>query len=53
MIPFKEEIDKKDLNGYYIETRYPAEDPLIAETEDVKEGLKFTEEIINFIERNI
>lgn len=41
------------LNGYYIETRYPAEDPLIAEAEDVKEGLKFTEEIINFIEMNI
>jgi len=41
------------LNGYYIETRYPAEDPLIADEEDVKEGLKFTEEIIVFIEQNI
>lgn len=41
------------LNGYYIETRYPAEDPLIADEEDVKEGLKFTEEIIQFIEINI
>lgn len=40
------------LNGYYIETRYPAEDPLIAEDEDVKDGLEFTEEIINFIEEN-
>lgn len=41
------------LNGYYIETRYPAEDPLIADEEDVKEGIKFTEEIIVFIEQNI
>lgn len=38
------------LNGYYIETRYPAEDPLVAEVDDVKEALKFTEEIIAFIE---
>jgi HEPN domain-containing protein len=35
------------LNGYYIETRYPAED------EDAKDGLKFTEEIIEFIEKVI
>jgi HEPN domain-containing protein len=41
------------LNGYYIETRYPSEDPLIAEDEDVKDGLKFTEEIIEFIEKVI
>lgn len=41
------------LNGYYIETRYPAEDPLIADEEDVKEGIKFTEEIIQFIEKII
>lgn len=41
------------LNGYYIETRYPAEDPLIAEEDDVKEGLQFTEEIIDFIEKLI
>lgn len=38
------------LNGYYIETRYPSEDPLIAEDDDVKEGLKFTKNIISFIE---
>lgn len=37
------------LNGYYIETRYPAEDPLIAEEEDVKDGLVFAKEIIDFI----
>jgi len=41
------------LNGYYIETRYPAEDPLIAEDDDVKDGLKFTKEIIEFIEKLI
>lgn len=41
------------LNEYYIETRYPAEDPLIADEEDVKEGIKVTEEIILFIEENI
>jgi len=41
------------LNGYYIETRYPAEDPLIADEEDVKEGIKFTEEILLFIEQSI
>lgn len=41
------------LNGYYIETRYPAEDPLIADKEDVEEGLNFTEEIIQFIEEVI
>ncbi|WP_246582855.1 HEPN domain-containing protein [Clostridium mobile] len=41
------------LNGYYIETRYPAEDPLIAEEEDVKDGFKFAEEIISFIDMSI
>lgn len=40
------------LNGYYIETRYPAEDPLIAEEEDVIEGLKIAEEIIEFIKES-
>ena len=41
------------LNGYYIETRYPSEDPLIAENDDVEDGLRFTEEIVNFIEKNL
>ncbi|MHC1684550.1 MAG: HEPN domain-containing protein [Clostridiaceae bacterium] len=45
--------DSAFLNGYYIETRYPAEDPLIADDEDVCDGLKFTYEIIEFIEKNI
>ena len=38
------------LNGYYIETRYPAEDPLIADQEDVEEGLRFAKEIKKFVE---
>lgn len=41
------------LNGYYIETRYPAEDPLVADEDDVKDGLNFTKEIIDFIEKNL
>jgi len=41
------------LNGYYIETRYPAEDPLVADEDDVKDGLSFTENIINFINKNL
>lgn len=45
--------DAAFLNGYYIETRYPAEDPLIADKEDVEEGMKFTIEIINFIDKKI
>lgn len=39
------------LNEYYIETRYPAEDPLIANKEDVEDGLKFTIEIIDMIKK--
>lgn len=41
------------LSGYYIETIYPAEDPLIAEGDEVVEGLRITEEIIEFIKANI
>lgn len=41
------------LNGYYIETRYPAEDPLIADKEDVEEGMKFTVEITNAIVKKL
>lgn len=37
------------LNEYYIETRYPAEDPLIADKEDVEEGLKITHEMVKLI----
>lgn len=42
--------DAAFLNGYYIETRYPAEDPLVAEKEDVEEGMKFTLDILAFID---
>lgn len=41
------------LNGYYIETRYPAEDPLIADKEDVEDGMKFTIDIIDLIKQRI
>lgn len=41
------------LNGYYIETRYPAEDPLIADEEDVQEGIKFARQMKLFIEQLI
>lgn len=36
-----------------IETRYPAEDPLIADKEDVEEGMKFVIEIIDVINKKI
>lgn len=52
MVHLQQAVEKY-LNGYYIETRYPAEDPLVAEAEDVKDGLKFTEEIMWFIENTI
>ena len=37
------------LNEYYIETRYPAEDPLIADKEDVEEGMKITISIVKYV----
>lgn len=43
--------DAAFLNEYYIETRYPAEDPLIADKEDVEDGMKFTIEIIDIINK--
>lgn len=43
--------DAAFLNGYYIETRYPAEDPLIADNEDVEDGMNFTVEITNLIKK--
>lgn len=39
------------LNEYYIETRYPAEDPLIATKEDVEDGLNFTIDFVRFIDQ--
>ena len=37
----------------YIETRYPQEEPLIATEEDVKESIRITEEIIEYIKRKL
>lgn len=45
--------DAAFLNEYYIETRYPAEDPLIADKEDVEDGMKFTIEIIDIINKKV
>ena len=43
--------DSAFLNAYYIETRYPAEDPLVAGREDVEESLKIAENIIEYIKK--
>ncbi|MGL5086383.1 MAG: HEPN domain-containing protein [Clostridium sp.] len=45
--------DAAFLNGYYIETRYPAEDPLIADKVDVEDGMNFTIEVIDLIKKII
>ncbi|SHE32679.1 HEPN domain-containing protein [Thermoanaerobacter uzonensis DSM 18761] len=39
------------VNSYYIETRYPAEEPLYVEKEEVLECMRITEEIMNFIDK--
>jgi len=39
------------VNSYYIETRYPAEEPLYVEEEEVLECMRITEEIMNFIDK--
>lgn len=41
------------LNGFYMETRYPAEDPLLAEADEVEEGLKLADGIIEFIKKSL
>lgn len=41
------------LNIYYIETRYPAEDPLVVLKEDTEECLKIVDSLIQFIERSV
>lgn len=38
------------LNTFYIETRYPAEDPLIVEREDVMECFRITDKVLGFID---
>lgn len=45
--------DAAFLNGYYIETRYPAEDPLIADKEEVEDGMKFTIDVIELIKEKV
>jgi HEPN domain-containing protein len=52
---YHRDLDKftKDLafvNTFYIETRYPAEDPLILSDEDAEECLRITKEVIKKIE---
>lgn len=37
------------LNTFYIETRYPAEDPLVVEQEDAQECLRIAKSIIEFV----
>ncbi len=41
------------VNTFYIETRYPADDPLIASKEDVEECLDIVHRIIETIESQI
>lgn len=41
--------DMAFLNTFYIETRYPAEDPLLVDRDDVNECFRITKEIIDFI----
>jgi Uncharacterized conserved protein related to C-terminal domain of eukaryotic chaperone, SACSIN len=41
------------LNSYYIETRYPAEEALVAAKEDVEESLKISENIIEYVKKKV
>jgi Uncharacterized conserved protein related to C-terminal domain of eukaryotic chaperone, SACSIN len=41
------------LNAYYIETRYPAEEALMAVKEDVEESLKIAENIIEYVKKKL
>ncbi|HVJ49916.1 HEPN domain-containing protein [Desulfitobacterium sp.] len=43
--------DTAFLNTYYIETRYPAEDPLKVDREDVEECFRISSEIMNCIDK--
>jgi HEPN domain-containing protein len=49
----KYEKDCAFLNDFYIETRYPAEDPLIVSKDDVEECFKIADGIIEFIKKSI
>ncbi|HBF36844.1 MAG TPA: DNA-binding protein [Firmicutes bacterium] len=41
------------INEYYIETRYPADEPLIIPDEDTRECIAITEKILHFIDEII
>ncbi len=41
------------LNAFYIETRYPAEDPLVASRNDVEESLKIVNCLISKIKESM
>ncbi|MCT4612135.1 MAG: HEPN domain-containing protein [Clostridia bacterium] len=44
------ERDMMFLNSYYIETRYPAEEALKIDVEDVEECFRITQDIMKFID---
>ncbi len=51
---FKEFVkDCALLNTYYIETRYPAEDPLVVSKEDTEECLKTVNNLISYIQQTV
>lgn len=41
------------VNAFYIETRYPAEDPMLVIREDVEECFRIIEAVISKVSRNI
>lgn len=41
------------INEYYLETRYPADEPLIVSDEDTRECMAITEKVLNFIDEVI
>jgi HEPN domain-containing protein len=41
------------VNEYYLETRYPADQPLIVTEEDTQECLSITEKIFSFVDKII
>jgi HEPN domain-containing protein len=45
--------DMAFVNTFYIETRYPAEDPLIVTTEDVEECFKIMNKVVEKIDKLI
>lgn len=43
--------DMAFVNTYYIETRYPAVDPLLVSIEDVEECLRITDKVVSKIDK--